>query len=134
MATSTSGGAGDQTPGSSCPNVLHALLANEMADLDKSQHLARDASKIQMADYLRLMQDNQRLLDTTIAEDRAIRQQRHRFREAQLAQMTGLPVSSAPIDFGPPPWGEDMAISIDSPVTTNHYHPAPAPSAKPAAI
>ena len=99
------------------PNGLQSLLQNEIADSDQSEKLEREWLKVRMANHVRLVQDNQRVLDTSVAEDRAVRQQRHRMREHQMNQM-GVPGSTS-LKFPE----DDMAISIDSPVSTNHYYP-----------
>lgn len=75
--------------------------------------------KIRMANFLRLMQDNQKVLDTTNAEDRALRSQRHRLREAQTTRMAG----GAGIQY---PEDDMGGILIDSP-TNHHYHQQPQP-------
>lgn len=62
-----------------------------------------NAGKIHQADNLRLMADNQRTLDICNAADRVSR------------DLPPVKESS-----------EDMRILVDSPTTTNHYHPEPA--------
>lgn len=108
------------TPPTSSPNGLQNLLQNEMQDVDQQQALERQWLKVRMANHIRLMQDNQRVLDTSTAEDRALRQQRHRMREYQMDRM-GVPGSTT-LKFPEDEMGE---IKIDSPVTTNHYHVPP---------
>lgn len=116
--------------GKACPtpsnNALQNLLVNEMRDVDQQETLERQWLKVRMANHLRLMNDNQRVLDTSVAEDRALRAQRHRMREYQMDRM-GVPGSTS-LAF---PKDDEMGeIKIDSPVTTNHYHaPPPAPPA-----
>jgi len=82
------------------------------------ERLAETWLKIRMANHLRLMQDNQRLLDTSLAEDRALRQQRHRFRERQLEHMAGQSLQF-------PDEATMGDIRIDSP-TIHHHHAAQA--------
>jgi hypothetical protein len=102
------------------------LAANVTKDVDEDQRLERQWEKVQVAEFLRLVQDNQRILDTSLAEDQALRQQRHRLREAKLAQLTGLPVRSDPIPFLAESAMGD--IKIDSPETHNHYPQTPSVS------
>lgn len=126
MASSTSG-KGKEAATSSIPssvNGLRNLLANEMEDTDQAEKIDRQAQKLRLADNARLMQDNQQILDTSVAEDRALRQQRHRFREMQLRKMEAE-ANGSRIRF---PEGGDMGdIKIDSPTEIHHHH-APPPS------
>lgn len=102
-------------------NDLQNLLRNEIADTDQSQALERLWIKVRMANHLRMMQDNQRVLDTSVAEDRAVRAQRHRMREYQMDRM-GVPGNTT-LEF---PKEDEMGdIKIDSPDTHNHYYPQP---------
>lgn len=74
-------------------------------------------SKVRLADHLRLMKDNQRILDQTAAQDQTLRRQRSAFREAMAAKMNVQPTSNVP-----EPPADDMGdINIDSPTHHHHY-------------
>jgi hypothetical protein len=81
---------------------------------------------LKVADYARLMADNQRVLNQTLAADQAHTDQQRRFGETIMGVST--PASSA----ATPPQ-DDMVINIRSPVTHNHPAP-PAPVAQPAPV
>jgi hypothetical protein len=67
------------------------------------------SQKLQLADSMRLLKDNQHTLDTINAADRAYRQQQHRMRESELSR-NGVK-GSTPLNFA-----DDMGdIRIDSP-------------------
>lgn len=88
---------------------------NETADT------IHNAGKVQLADALRLMTDNQRTLDVTNADDRRSRDLHARTEEAMArAKVENLAPAQSPERE------EDMRISIDSPTTTtvNHNYPA----------
>ena len=119
MASSTNG-----VPPSLSPNGSQNLLANEIMDLDAEQKLERQWLKVRMADHLRLMQDNSRVLDMTAADDQALRRQRHEVRNVELVRYGGQPVPYPESARG----SDDMGtIQIDSPVIHHHYPPAPPP-------
>lgn len=90
------------------------------ADELRLQDMANKWLKARLADHLRLMKDNQKILDTTASEDRALRDQRHRLREHQLGRVTG---QQGGIQYPEDSMGD---ILIDSPRTENHHYPAPA--------
>ena len=105
----------DQTSDKSSPNASRNLYER----VKEEQHQYVDWLKILKANFLRLMQDNQRLLNTSSAEDRALRQQRHRFREQQMAKTQ----DAKAIDFPSEEMGD---IRIDSPDEHHHYPQASA--------
>ena len=74
--------------------------------------------KANLANELRMMADNQRVLDL-------VHQRAKRFHEWENRDVLGLKPP-------PPSDGDDMKIAIDSPETHNHYPPAP--SAMPSLI
>ena len=121
MASSTSGKGRQQTPAGSSANGLKNLLANEMQDVDQLEAISRQTQKLEAANTARLMLDNQQVLDTSTAEDRALRQQRHRFRELQLRKMQAE-LDGSRINFPEDNMGD---INIDSPTEVHHHYPAP---------
>lgn len=86
------------------------IVSSPVESLDNFQ-------KAQLANQLRMMADNQRVLDAT--SERARRLARWEA-ENVLGQK-----------FPDNPMSDDMKISIDSPETHNHYHVPPSDSAKP---
>ena len=96
-----------------------------MQDIDKAQKLQRQWMKLQMADHVLLMQDNQQVLATSTAADRALRQQHHRLRETQLKSMTE---SQKGLEFPDDSMGD---IRIDSPQEIHHHYPTPSLPATP---
>ena len=121
MGTSSSPVAKSPTLTTSSPDGLQRLLDNDIEEGDRQEQLQETWLQIRMANNLRLAQDNQRLLDTTAAEDRALRQQRHRLREFKLRQM-GVPGDTS-LEY--PPEEAMGDINVNSPETHNHYHPQP---------
>jgi hypothetical protein len=114
-------------PLSSLPkeSLSSALRSTWSRALSGEVFLDKLKSKVHMANFLRLMQDNQRVLNTSTADDRALRQQRHRFREGQMASQSSQPPGQ-PLEF---PAGDEMGdIRIDSPQTVHHNYPAPPPA------
>ena len=112
--------------GLSSANGLRSLLANEMEDVDQAQRLERQWLKLQTADHARLMADNQQVLDTAVAADRALRHQQHRLREWQLAQQ-GVG-GNTDLTFPEADMGD---IKIDSPTEIHHHYPTPPSERKP---
>lgn len=106
-------------PGSpSCPDPADHLCRQ----VEAQSRLYYQGLKLKMANHARLMQDNQRLLDRTAAADKSLRDQRRRFREAQLDKLTAAEPEEAPV-----PDDDAMGdVNIDSPTTVhNHYPPPP---------
>lgn len=96
-------------------------------------------NKVRMLDHIRLMDDNQRLLDTALVAERAQRQQQHELRQSQMeqAQQVVQPEAKSmlakPLEF---PADALSTYKIDSPDTTHNYYTAPpappsAPTAQP---
>lgn len=123
MNTSISARGPAQGSSPSSPNA--APSSSPSASLERLQE---QWLKVRMADHLRLMEDNQRVLDTATADDQALRRQRHAFRNLELQQLGGAPADGPAFAAAE----DDMGISIDSPVSTNHYYPPP-PPARPSA-
>lgn len=117
-----------QNPNPSSPLPTSETLQSQAADL-----LLNKLGKIKVADHARLMVDNQRTLNTTLAADRAHRSLGQRIREWDFdrfrASQGGGPVApqqpGVGIDFGK---DDEMGINIDSPTTIN-YHVPPVPAA-----
>lgn len=122
MASSNTSGASPPAPASSLPNGLPSSTPPSNPNPEEEgldQNLGATWLKVRMADHLRRMADNQRILNTSTEEDRALRQQRHRFREAQLQKMVP---QCQPLEF---PKDDDMQINVDSPKVIHHHHPPP---------
>lgn len=97
------------------------LPLDETAEqVSAEEKLALQALKLKMANMAQLGQDQQKLLARKSADDKALRDERRRFREAQLLKITGG--QAAP--RCPP---EDVVgdVNIDSPTTINHHYPTP---------
>lgn len=79
-----------------------------------------NAGKVQLADTLRLMGDNQRTLNATNAADRRRRELDARVEERMAHERVDNLGGSQPL-VGE----EEMRINVDSPTTTtvNHYYP-----------
>jgi hypothetical protein len=97
--------------------------------------ISEKKAKLDLADQARLIQDNARTLQTTVASDKALRQQTLQLRQAQLTKTLaelGQDQPEAPV--APAPEDDMGDINIDSP-TTVHYHyaasPAPVPPVAP---
>ncbi len=101
--------------------------AELLQELDASSTLENRRAKLHLANLARMMADNQQVLNTTTTDDRALRQQRHRFREAQLANFIG---TAQPLTFPEDNMGD---ILIDSPTTHNYVAPTPPAAALPPA-
>jgi len=86
-----------------------------------------NVGKVQLADSLRLMADNQRTLNRTNADDQRRRDLHARIEEAEATKkMNGI--ASAPQK---PTGDEDMQILVDSPTTVHHNYPPPKTEATP---
>jgi len=118
-------------PNPSSPSPTSETLQSQAADL-----LLNKLGKIKVADHARLMVDNQRTLNTTLAADRAHRSLGQRIQEWHFdhfrgSQGGGQVATQRPgvgIDFGK---DDDMGINIDSPTTINYHvpqEPAPTPA------
>jgi len=86
-----------------------------------------NVGKVQLADTLRLMADNQRTLNRTNADDERRRDLQARIEEAEAkAKMNGI--ASGPQK---PTGDEGIQILVDSPTTVNHNYPPPKAEATP---
>lgn len=74
--------------------------------------------KVEVADHLRLLADNQKDLDIVNAADRRGRDLTARVEEAQARKQ--FPDLAAP---SPPPEADEVKINVDSPTTVNHNYP-----------
>jgi hypothetical protein len=74
-----------------------------MSSNGETADTVHNTDKMEQVDYLRLMADNQKTLNTSNADDR---------------QRRGLP----PVKEG------EVQINVDSPTTVTHNYPAPAPA------
>lgn len=89
---------------------------------------AEKMRQVNLADYLRLMADNQRVLQITAATSQTHSQQALQLRQAQLNKALadlGQPSPPQPAPEPPMPSDEMGNILVDSPTTTNHNYPAP---------
>lgn len=118
LPDSSVNGSANSMPNLTEQRALKSALQDEIDQFGNVQ-------KIQQANFLRMMQDNQRVLNTSLAEDRALRQNRMRVRDKLTENITG----AQPIAF---PDDDDMGeIRIDSPNQIHHHYPAP-PTSPPA--
>lgn len=87
---------------------------------ERESKLYETSLKMKLASTGRLMQDNQRLLDTTAKDTQLLRDQRRRAREAQMEKQ--FPTVAQPVPDAPPsdPMGD---INIDSPSNVHHHYP-----------
>ena len=90
-----------------------ASVETSTADVQTFSDTMGSLDKLQTANMARLMGDNQRVLDQTNRRAEAFASW-----EAKRVLGEDMPKSEA----------DEMQISIDSPVTTTHHHPAPAQS------
>ncbi len=125
MPSSTSSAPGASTAASSPSSASASPSSTPSASSRRPVKERWD--QINQADYLRLMQDRDRLLNLTAASNREYRQQGLQARQQQLqAALTSQPESGATMPE------DDMGDIIqDSPVTVNHNYP-PAPASPPA--
>lgn len=119
------------------PNPTNPLPTSDPIQRRAAELLLGKLGKLKVADQARLMADNQRTLNTTLAADRAHRDLSQRVQEWQFERakgsLQGNGMATQPdgvgVDFGK---DDDMGINIDSPTTVNYHfpkEPAPTPAA-----
>ena len=104
--------------------------------LAEAENQAIDWQKVQVMDFLRLSQDNQRILNTTLATDRAYRNLKFKGIQ-QMAEEGSKPKEEGSPDAKPeeiqyPENEGNVEYRIDSPNQVYHYYSPPTSSATPA--